>query len=92
VNSMHYVGLDVHKKTISNCLRQADGTIVQEGKIASTRQALTGLLECFPQPWVVVWKPRFSAPGSTIIFARKRIGEGSAFNDAKGDRGRQAKE
>lgn len=52
MNSMHYVGLDVHKKTISYCLRQADGTIVQEGTIASTRQALTGLLECFPQPWV----------------------------------------
>ena len=52
MNSMHYVGLDVHKKTISYCLRQADGTIVQEGTIAATRQALTGLLECFPQPWV----------------------------------------
>jgi transposase len=52
VNSMHYVGLDVHKKTISYCLRQADGTIVQEGTIPSTRQALAGLLEGFPQPWV----------------------------------------
>ena len=51
MNSTHYVGLDVHKKTISYCLRQADGTIVQEGTIASTRQALTDLLECFPEPF-----------------------------------------
>jgi len=28
---MHYVGLDVHKKTISYCVREADGNIVQEG-------------------------------------------------------------
>jgi len=46
---MHYVGLDVHKKTIS--LRQADGTIVQEGTIAGARQAFATLLERFPQPW-----------------------------------------
>ena len=26
--------------------------IVQEGTIASTRQALAGLLGCFPEPWV----------------------------------------
>jgi transposase len=48
---MHYVGLDVHKKTISYCLRKSDGTIVQEGTIAATREALTGLLQCLPQPW-----------------------------------------
>ena len=27
VNNMHYWGLDVHKKTISDCLRQADGSM-----------------------------------------------------------------
>jgi transposase len=43
--------LDVHKKTISYCLRQADGTIAQEGTIAATRGALTELLQSLPQPW-----------------------------------------
>jgi hypothetical protein len=37
----HYVGLDVHKKTISYCVRRADGRIVQEGTIAANREALT---------------------------------------------------
>ena len=28
MNGMHYVGLDIHKKTISWCVRQADGSVV----------------------------------------------------------------
>ena len=36
MNNLHCVGLDVHKKTISYCVRQADGTISQEGTIAAT--------------------------------------------------------
>lgn len=52
MNNMHYLGLDVHKKTISYCLRQADGSIVAEGTIAATREALTNLLRGLSQPWV----------------------------------------
>ena len=37
MNSMNYLGLDVHKKTISYCLRQADGTILREETIEATR-------------------------------------------------------
>jgi transposase len=48
---MHYVGLDVHKKTIAYCVRQADGTIVEEGSIAATRQELASILERWPKPW-----------------------------------------
>jgi hypothetical protein len=33
MDGMHYVGLDVHKKTISFCIREADGRIVDEGMI-----------------------------------------------------------
>jgi hypothetical protein len=28
MNSMNYIGLDIHKKSISCCVRQADGTIM----------------------------------------------------------------
>ncbi len=28
--SMHYIGLDIHKKSISCCIRQYDGTIIEE--------------------------------------------------------------
>ena len=52
MNNMHYLGLDIHKKTISYCLREADGTISQEGTIAATRPALAILMEGLPRPWV----------------------------------------
>jgi transposase len=40
MNVIHYIGLDVHKKTISYCIKTADGRIVQEGKLAASRPAL----------------------------------------------------
>src|SRR4051812_18350853 len=52
MNSMNYVGLDVHKKSISYCVRQADGTIVREGRIAATRQALDAWIGELPKPWM----------------------------------------
>ena len=48
----HYVGLDIHKKTITFCVRQADGTIVQEGTLAANCQALDDWLARVPQPWI----------------------------------------
>jgi len=47
----HYVGLDVHKKTISYCVKKADGTIVQEGKIDATREDLFEFVSRLPKPW-----------------------------------------
>jgi hypothetical protein len=34
---MYYIGLDVHKRTISYCVKDAAGHVHQEGKIGSTR-------------------------------------------------------
>ncbi len=34
---MYYIGLDIHKKTISYCVKDASGQIHREGKIGSTR-------------------------------------------------------
>jgi hypothetical protein len=34
---MYYIGLDVHKKTISYCVKDAAGRVHQEGRIGSTR-------------------------------------------------------
>ncbi len=41
MNSMHYIGFDIHKKVISFCEKQMDGTIVDQGMIRATRQSLT---------------------------------------------------
>src|SRR5450755_3771577 len=47
---MYYIGLDVHKKTISYCVKDAAGKIHQEGKIGSTRRELDAWIKTLPQP------------------------------------------
>ncbi len=39
---MYFIGLDVHKKTISYCVKDAAGRVFQEGTIGSTRRQLDG--------------------------------------------------
>ena len=40
MNIKHYIGFDVHKKSISYCVKTADGKIVEEGKLRATHQVL----------------------------------------------------
>ena len=47
----HYVGLDVHKKTISYCVKEADGTVIDEGKMNATREELSRFADRMPRPW-----------------------------------------
>jgi transposase len=47
---MYYIGLDVHKKTISFCVKDAAGRVYQEGKIGSTRNELDAWIRTLPQP------------------------------------------
>ena len=47
----YFLGLDVHKQVIVYCLKKADGTIVMEGKVPATREALTELVKLLPGPW-----------------------------------------
>jgi transposase len=47
---MYFIGLDVHKKTISYCVKDAAGRVHQEGKIGSTRRELGGWIRTMPQP------------------------------------------
>jgi len=51
MNDVHYVGLDVHKKTISYCVKKADGTVVAEGKVPATMAALTEWSRSLAKPW-----------------------------------------
>jgi hypothetical protein len=50
---MNYIGLDVHKKTISYCVKDVSGRIQQEGKVGSTRRELDCCMKTLPQPWTV---------------------------------------
>jgi len=51
MNINHYIGLDVHKKSVSCCVKTADGKIVEEGKLRATRQALRAWAEKRTEAW-----------------------------------------
>src|ERR1700743_3834440 len=51
MNVIHYIGLDVHKKSISYCVKTADGRIVREGKLQATRAALRSWAEGLRDSW-----------------------------------------
>jgi transposase len=50
---MYYIGLDVHKKTISYCVKDVGGQIHQRGTIPATRTDLDNWMKTLPQPWTV---------------------------------------
>jgi len=52
MNSMHYIGFDIHKKVIAFCEKKQDGEIVEQGMICATREALTTLVESRQGPWI----------------------------------------
>src|SRR6266699_1373874 len=47
---MYYIGLDVHKRTISYCVKDAAGHVHQQGKIGTTRCELDAWIKTLPQP------------------------------------------
>ena len=53
MTTMNYIGLDVRKKAISYCVKDASGRIEQEGKVGSTRRELDGWMKTLHQPWAV---------------------------------------
>ena len=51
MHNMYYIGLDVHKRVISYCVKDGSGTIHGEGKIPATRVDLDRWMKTLPQPW-----------------------------------------
>jgi len=51
MNELHYTGFDVHKKSVSYCVKTASGEILQEGELAARREALRAWAAAQPQPW-----------------------------------------
>jgi transposase len=52
MESIHYIGLDVHKKTISYCIKTVNGKVVRQGNISTERKALRHWLTELPSPWM----------------------------------------
>ena len=48
---MYYIGLDVHKRIISYCVKDSSGKIHAEGTIPATRFDLDRWIKTLPQPW-----------------------------------------
>ena len=49
---IYYVGLDIHKKTITYCVKRFDGVLVKQGTIAAERKALLKWLSEIPGCWI----------------------------------------
>ena len=68
MQSMYYVGLDVHKKTISYCVKDASGHIRLEGTIASTPTRLP--IACAVIFFLSLkWPPRRFELNNSSLFA-----------------------
>jgi transposase len=80
MTTMNYIGLDVHKKTISYRVKDVSGRIQQEGKIRSTRRELDCWMKTLPRPWTVAmeatifsgWIYDHLLPHATLISLRGR--------------------
>ena len=51
MQNMYYIGLDVHKRTISYCVKDASGRVYAEGSLPATRFDLDRWMKALPQPW-----------------------------------------
>jgi len=51
MNSLYYIGLDVHKKTIAYCAKKQDGQVVDTGVVAADRDELLRWVDAIDQPW-----------------------------------------
>ena len=51
METMYYIGLDVHKKTINYCVKNGGGRIYAAGSIPAIRLALDMWMKTLPQPW-----------------------------------------
>ena len=48
---MYYIGLDVHKRKISYCVKDSGGKVYSEGSLSATRLDLDLWMKTLPQPW-----------------------------------------
>jgi transposase len=51
MGSMYYIGLDVHKRKISYCVKDSGGKVYAEGSLPATRTDLDHWMKTLPQPW-----------------------------------------
>ena len=93
MESMYYIGLDVHKKTISYCVKDGSGGIHAEGTIPATRMDLDRWMKTLPQPWTAAMEATiFTGWIYDHLQASCSGAEGGASADAAGHRGGEKEE
>lgn len=50
--SVYYVGLDLHKRLIAFCVKDALGVVLRSGTVSTERTALSTWASSLPRPWI----------------------------------------
>jgi transposase len=66
MDSIHYVGMDVHNKFVQFCVKDASGKIEQKGRVDARHAALKQWAGQLARPWVGGMEARCSARGFTM--------------------------
>jgi transposase len=51
MSTYYHIGLDIHKRTISYCIKTIDGSLIGQGKIAADRKSLDEWAKGLPGSW-----------------------------------------
>ena len=52
MNTLDYIGFDIHKKTIQLCVKRSDGELVEEQTLAANRNTVEQWAQSRNRPWV----------------------------------------
>jgi len=52
METIYYIGLDIHKKVIAYCIKTKEGHLVGQGKIGADRASLIEWVNGLPGPWI----------------------------------------
>ena len=50
--SYHYIGLDIHKRTVTFCAKRADGETLDAGTFRASRESIAQWAAERPRPWI----------------------------------------
>jgi len=95
MEQLYYVGLDIHKRTISYCVKTYSGEITQEGKIGANRTELEEWQAGLPRPWIAAMEAtlltgwiydHLRRPGATVKVADPWMLKAIAASKKKNDK------
>ncbi len=93
MSTYYYIGLDIHKRTISYCIKAIDGSLIGQGKIEADRKSLGEWAKGLPGPWVGAMEATIFTGWVYDFLKPYAVGaESCPSGDAEGNNGRQEEE